>query len=99
MKPATRQRLAVQAVRAIPTLLTSPQSALPLVAIMFANIVSLFMVSVAGFMVEGAAITKYVRNMHRLSFSTMNRLTLVMKPADKCQIGIESELKHVVAQE
>jgi len=64
MKPATLQRLAAQAVRAISTLLTSPQSALPLVAIMFANIVSLFMVSVAGFMVEGRAATKCVRNMY-----------------------------------
>ena len=75
MKPATRQRLAVQAVRAISTLLTSPQSALPLVAIMFANIVSLFMVSVAGFMVEEHPATKYVRNLYRLSLFTMNRLT------------------------
>jgi len=75
MKPATRQRLAVQAVRAISTLLTSPQSALPLVAIMFANIVSLFMATVAGFMVEGGAATKYARNMYRLNLFTMNRRT------------------------
>jgi len=75
MKPATPQLLAVQAVRAISTLLTSPQSALPLVAIMFANIVSLFMVRVAGFMVEARAATKCVRNMYRLSLFTMNRRT------------------------
>jgi len=81
-EPATRQRLAVQAVRAISTLLTFPQSALPLVATMFANIVSLFMVnvagfmvSVAGFMVEARAATKCVRNMYRLSLFTMNRRT------------------------
>lgn len=53
----------------------TPKSALPLVAIMFANIVSLFMVSVAGFMVEERAATKYVRNLYRLSLFTMNRLT------------------------
>jgi len=75
MKPATLQRLAVQAVRAISTLLTPPQLALPLVAIMFANIVSLFMVSVAGFMVEEGAATEYVHNMYRLSLFTMNRRT------------------------
>ena len=61
--------------RAISTLLTSPQSVLPLVAIMFANIVSLFMVNVAGFMVEEGAATKCVRNMYRLSLFTMNRRT------------------------
>jgi len=59
--------------RAISTLLTILKSAMSLVATMFVNLISLFMVSVAGFMVEGRAATKRVRNMYRFSLFAMNR--------------------------